>query len=71
MARVIQEFAQSGARFNRVGAACDRRFAFFDGYNIALFHRDGNVPLIDVQLYYPKLRLYGAGRRRAFVPGSP
>ncbi len=53
--------SQVGARFNHVGAGYEASICFFDGYNnLPYFTATGSVSGIDVQRYYPKLRLYGA-----------
>ena len=53
--------SQYGARFNHVGAGYEASICFFDGYNnLPNFTATGSVSGIDVQRYYPKLRLYGA-----------
>jgi hypothetical protein len=53
--------SQVGARFNHVGAGYEVSVCFFDGYNnLPYFTAAGSVSGIDVQRYYPKLRLYGA-----------
>jgi hypothetical protein len=54
--------SQYGARFNHVGAGYEASICFFDGYNnLPNFTAAGTVSGVDVQRYYPKLRLYGAG----------
>ncbi len=53
--------SQYGARFNHVGAGYEASICFFDGYNnLPNFTAMGTVSGVDVQRYYPKLRLYGA-----------
>jgi hypothetical protein len=53
--------SQYGVRFNHVGAGYEASICFFDGYNnLPNFTATGNVSGVDVQRYYPKLRLYGA-----------
>jgi hypothetical protein len=53
--------SQYGARFNHVGAGYEASVCFFDGYNnLPNFTATGTVSGVDVQRYYPKLRLYGA-----------
>jgi hypothetical protein len=53
--------SQYGARFNHVGAGYEASFCFFDGYNnLPYFTAFGSTSGVDLQRYYPKLRLYGA-----------
>jgi hypothetical protein len=53
--------SQYGARFNHVGAGYEASICFFDGYNnLPNFTALGTVSGVDVQRYYPNLRLYGA-----------
>ena len=53
--------SQYGARFNHVGSGYEASICFFDGYNnLPNFTAVGTVSGVDVQRYYPKLRLYGA-----------
>jgi hypothetical protein len=53
--------SQYGARFNHVGAGYEASVCFFDGFNnLPLFTAAGSTSGIEVQRYYPKLRLYGA-----------
>lgn len=53
--------SQYGARFNHVGAGYEASICFFDGYNnLPLFTAMGSISGVEVQRYYPKLRLYGA-----------
>ena len=53
--------SQYGARFNHVGSGYEASVCFFDGYNnLPYFTATGSASGIDVQRYYPKLRLYGA-----------
>jgi hypothetical protein len=53
--------SQYGTRFNHVGAGYEASICFFDGYNnLPNFTAAGTVSGVDVQRYYPKLRLYGA-----------
>jgi hypothetical protein len=55
------EGSQYGARFDHVGAGYEASVCFFDGYNnLPNFTAAGTVSGVDVQRYYPKLRLYGA-----------
>jgi hypothetical protein len=55
------EGSQYGARFDHVGAGYEASVCFFDGYNnLPNFTATGTVSGVDVQRYYPKLRLYGA-----------
>ena len=53
--------SQYGARFNHVGAGYEASVCFFDGYNnLPYFTATRSTSGVDVQRYYPKLRLYGA-----------
>jgi hypothetical protein len=53
--------SQFGARFNHVGSGYEASVCFFDGYNnLPYFTATGTISGVDVQRYYPKLRLYGA-----------
>lgn len=52
-----------GARWNHVGAGYEFSASFFDGFNSLPLFRGSNDPApgtIDVQRFYPALRLYGA-----------
>ena len=53
--------SQYGARFNHVGAGYEASICFFDGYNnLPYFTATGTLSGVQLQRYYPKLRLYGA-----------
>jgi hypothetical protein len=57
--------SQYGARFNHVGTGYEASVCFFDGYNnlpyfTATESISGLASVVNVQRYYPKLRLYGA-----------
>jgi hypothetical protein len=54
---------QLGARFNHIGAALEYSFSFYNGYDhLPLYNVEPNVALqrVDVQRFYPQLRMYGA-----------
>jgi hypothetical protein len=53
--------SQYGVRFNHLGAGYEASACFFEGYNnLPLFTATPASGGVDVQRYYPKLRLYGA-----------
>jgi hypothetical protein len=53
--------SQYGARFNHIGAGYEASACFFEGYNnLPYFTAVETISGVDVQRYYPKLRLYGA-----------
>ena len=53
--------SQYGARINHIGAGYEASVCFFDGYNnLPYFTAFGSTSGVDLQRYYPKLRLYGA-----------
>jgi hypothetical protein len=55
--------SQYGARWNHVGSGYEYSFCFFDGFNnLPLFNAtlDLAANAVDLQRYYPELRLYGA-----------
>ena len=54
---------QFGARWNHIGAAAEYSFSFYNGYDhLPLFRVQPNLALlrVDVQPFYPQMRMYGA-----------
>lgn len=56
--------AQAGARWNHLGAGYEFSLSFYEGFNhlplIAAAARFIPLPVIEVQRYFPRMRMYGA-----------
>jgi len=54
--------SQVGARWNHIGSVAEYSLSFYDGFNnLPLFNfAQTEPPLVDIQRYYPQMRMYGA-----------